>query len=371
MGKIDKKSGSEIRNPSFFQSPPFWRTDWDEVNEFLDGLKKGIISEIGKSYGGRSIRAVSYGEKEPIDRRCSLSTAKFSGFSEHFFDPAKRTRPVVLIISTIHGAEVEGCASCINLAHLLETGKDLLGKKREELLSLAQQARVVMVPIAQPDGRVRSGVRNLIGGSLEDVYYYGHYREPHLKQGEIPTGNLLFENRHFKDIPLTPDKVERLGGYYNDAGVNIDLDNFLSGNVMPESEALLGLVLEETPEMHIVLHGHGPGPWIASPNLLIPPFYQSRQIEIGALVAERHRREGLRPKWHPRTVQAGEGYFATVNLPVALHYVSDSLPLAFEFPHGLAKHPYTLEEIIEVGMTLFEEILRFAVQWRWHCRRYK
>ncbi|HNS32534.1 MAG TPA: M14 family zinc carboxypeptidase [bacterium] len=362
MKEIDEKSGAVIRNPEFFKSPPFWKSDWDEVNDFLDGLEKGTVREIGKSYGGRPIRAVSYGEKEPIERRCGISVSKFYGFRENFFDPRKRTRPVVAVISTIHGAEVEGCVSCINLAQIMEEGKDLRGRKWDQLRDLAEKTRLVMVPLAQPDGRIRSGIKHLVGGSFEDLFYYGQ-GAPREKQEDEPPNQW-----YRKDSPLTPDKYEFLGGYYNDAGVNIDIDDFFSEKKAPESQALINLVLDETPDMFIVLHSHNPGPWIASPNALIHSDYQWRQIEIGAIVADRHRREGLRPAWHPRT-HGQEGYFTTVNLPTALHFVSGALPLAFEFPHGLAEgKPYTFNEILDIGLTLFEEILRFAVNWRRFCR---
>ena len=29
----------DIRNPAFFQAPDFWKSDWDEVNAYLDTVK--------------------------------------------------------------------------------------------------------------------------------------------------------------------------------------------------------------------------------------------------------------------------------------------------------------------------------------------
>ncbi len=362
MENNGKKSEAVIRNPGFFKSPPFWKSGWDEVNYFLDGIKKGSVREIGKSHGGRAIRAVSYGEKEPIERKCNISLSKFSGHPENFFDPSRRTRPVVAIISTIHGVEIEGCVSCVNMSHLMETGKDLRGRKWDALRELAAMTRLVLVPLAQPDGRIRSAVRHLVGGSLDDLMYYGQGL-PKMEKGETPE-----KNWYLMESPLNPEKVEFLGGYYNDGGVNIDLDDFFSETMAPESRCLLNLVRDETPDISIILHSHNPGPWIASPNLQIPAGMQYRQAEIGAIVADRHRREGLRPRWHPGKVSQ-EGYFSAINLPVALHYASGTLPLAFEFPHGLDEgQPYTFDEILDIGLTLFEEIIRFAVTWRHYCR---
>ena len=80
-------------------------------------------------------------------------------------------------------------------------------------------------------------------------------------------------------------------------------------------------------------------------------------------MAERHRREGLRPAWRAKTGVDKGGYFSTLNLPTVLHHVSGGLPLAFEFPHGLDRNPYTFDEILDIGLTLFEEVLRYVRAW--------
>lgn len=352
----------EIRDPKFSEAPPFWKSDWREVNAYLDGLKVGRVWEIGRSQGGRPIRAVAYGEKEPIERTNNLFSATAAGHLEDFFDPEQRTRPVVVIISTIHGAEVEGCATCLNFAQLLESDADLRGRKWEELRELASGMRVVLVPIAQPDGRIRSAVRHLVGGTLEELLYCGQ-GAPKQSLAGPPTWEYLRRN------PMPLEMVEFLGGYYNDAGVNIDLDDFFSPNMAPETQALLDLVREETPDCFMVLHSHGPGPWIASPNALIPQRCQYHQVQIATLVAERHRREGLRPGRQPIAGVSQTGYFGTINLPTALHYVSGALPLAFEFPHGLQNFPYTFDQILDVGLSMFEEVLRYAMSARYLPRR--
>jgi len=342
------------QKPNYFEAPSFWKSDWTELNTFLDGLRAATVWPIGRSQGGRHIRAAAYGAKEPIARTCNLSCARLSRHMESFFDPSKRTRPVVAIISTVHGAEVEGCVSCLNLAQLLETGTDLRGRAWPELRSLAANMRLVLVPIAQPDGRIRSAVRHLVGGSLEDLLYYGQGQPREEPTEPLNWGWLL---RH---SPVRPETMKFLGGYFNDAGVNIDLDDFFSASAAPETRALVELVRDETPDCFLVLHSHNPGPWIAAPNAFVAPRVQFHQAQVGALVAERHRREGLRPAWQPRSPY-DVPYF---NLPTALHHVCGGLPLAFEFPHGLAPHPYTFDEILDIGLSLFEEVLRYVGAWR-------
>ena len=363
MKNIDKKSGAIIRDAKFFESPPFWISDWDEVNKFLDNIKKGIVTEIGKSYGGRPIRAVAYGEKEPIERKCNISISKHSGKPECFFDHSKRTRPVILIISTIHGAEIEGCVSCVNISNVIEKGVDLRGRKWDNLKELAEKTRLIMVPLAQPDGRIRSAIKHLVGGTIDDLMYYGQ-GHPKTKQGEKP----CWYSYDTPESPINLNNVGFLGGYYNDAGVNIDLDDFFSENIAPETRALLNLVRDETPDIFTILHSHNPGPWLSRPNTILPINVRYRQAVIGALVADRHRREGLRPAWKPPSIDSSERYFSAINLPIFLHQASGALPTAFEFPHGLVGHPYTFDEILDIGMTLIEEILRYGVLHRNSCR---
>jgi hypothetical protein len=120
----------EIRNPHFFEAPDFWKATWEEVNEYLDTVERGQVWEIGRSQGGRPIRAVAYGEKEPIARRTTYSSALAAGHPEDFYDPKQRQKPVLAIFAAIHAAEIEGTVACLNLAHLLETGTDLRGLRR-------------------------------------------------------------------------------------------------------------------------------------------------------------------------------------------------------------------------------------------------
>lgn len=340
----------DIRNPAFFEAPDFWKSDWEEVNAYLDALNKGQVWEIGRSVGGRPIRAVAYGEKEPIKHTNTMSSAIHAGHLEDFFDPDQRTKPVMVIIATVHGAEVEGLVACVNFAHLMETGTDLRGRRWDELRELASNMRVVLVPIAQPDGRIRCKIRHLVGGAPEDVVYYGQGAP---SDPEDPATWKWF----LRWNPMPPEKVKFLGGYYNDAGVNIELEDFFSPNLAPEARALIDLVREETPECFLVLHAYGAGPAIIHPYHFISQRCQYHQAQIAAIVAERHRRENLRPGWYPVPGPAEVGYF---NLQTALHHASGALPLLCELPHGLETNPFTFDEILDCGLLLFEELLRYV-----------
>jgi hypothetical protein len=316
----------DVRRKSFFEAPDFWVSDFDDVNAYLDGVRTGDVREIGRSVGGRPIRSVSYGEKEPVDRKSTLSGAIGSRNMESFFGSEPRKKPVLMILSTIHGAEIEGTVSCLNAANVMETGVDLRGRRWDTLHELFESMRVILVPIAQPDGRVRSAVKNLVGGSVEDLYYYG--------QGLQKDGTLLTWPKCKERQPIPLDEMQFLGGYYNDAVLNIQHEDFFAPALSPESRALIDLVREETPDCVVTLHSCGSGPFFTSPDAFIPKTYQYRQSQINSIVAERHRREGLRPGGGPHAGPTGGFYFHT-----ALHHASGCLPLVFETPTGWKRSP--------------------------------
>lgn len=345
----------DIRNPSFFEAPDFWKVGWDEVNAYLDTLEHGKVWEIGRSEGGHPLRAVAYGEKEPVVRRTTYSSAAASGHPEDFYDPDKRDKPVLVILSAIHAAEIEGTAACLNFMHIMETGQDMRGRSWEGLREAAEKLRVVLVPVAQPDGRIRLPVRNLIGGSVDDLYYYG--------QGLLTNGEILRwpECKRMQPVPM--EEMQFLGSYYNDAGINIQHDDFLGPKVAPETRALMDLIRDETADCFLTLHSCGSGPFVIAPDRYISQACQFHQVQVAALVADRHRRDGLRPGGGTHTEPRGGFYFHT-----AMHHTSGALPLLFECPHGLEMKLFSFDEIVDVGLGLFEEVVRYGVGCRYWPR---
>ena len=215
--------------------------------------------------------------------------------------------------------------------------------------------RVVLIPLAQPDGRIRIPVRNIIGATVDELYYYG--------QGVLKTGETLRwpDCKRMQPIPL--DKMELLGGYYNDAGVNIQHEDFFAPKLAPETRSLIDLVRDETPDCVMTLHSCGVGPFFTGPDNFIPQDYQYRQAQIAAIVGDRHRRDGLKPGYRPKTGPTGGFFFHT-----ALHHTSGALPLLFEYPHGLEMKPFTFDEILDIGLSLFEEVMRFGVTYGFRPR---
>ena len=340
----------KIRKASFFEAPDFFLSEWEGVNRNLDAIKVGTVWEIGKSEGGRSIRAVAYGEKEPMPHDTTYSASVVGDCPEAYYDPAQRTKPVLLIIGAIHGCELEGCVSCMNLISVMETGADLRGRRWDALREIAMSMRLVIVPIAQPDGRIRIGIQNLMGGDQDDLYYYS--------QGVLPNGDILRWPECYRNQPRDLDQMVLLGGMYNDAGVNIQCDDFFAPKVAPETRALIDLVRDETPDCFITLHGCEEGPFFVGPNDFIPQTYRYRQAVVAALVGERHRKEGLKPEIERVVHTTPMDGFSIQNI---LHDTSGALPLLFEFPLGVEEKPFTFGEIVDVGLTLYDELIRFGL----------
>lgn len=72
-----------------------------------------------------------------------------------YYAPLEGRTNTVVLIGAVHAQETEGVAAIANLISLLETGKDLAGGENPGLLRAAEGLRVVLVPIANPDGRAR------------------------------------------------------------------------------------------------------------------------------------------------------------------------------------------------------------------------
>ena len=102
---------------------------------------------------------------------------------------------------------------------------------------------------------------------------------------------------------------------------------------------------------------------VTGPDNFIPEAYQYRQAQIAAIVADRHRRDKLRPGGGPKTGPNGGFYFHT-----ALHHTSGALPLLFEFPHGLEMKLFTFDEILEIGLSLLEEVMRYGIMYGFRPR---
>jgi len=228
--------------------PAFWISEYKNVYAFLDKtVKKGKIEVIGRSAGGREIRAVFYGSP-----RQGKGTTTFSG-SLGFGDVRAYRGPdhdktVYMAMAAVHGGEFEGIVGMVNLISVLETGKDLRGKEWPQINEMASRInRLILIPVTNPDGRERIPLRMELYRDTD--FTVAEY----LNTGGDANGKITGWPQIKEYIPMDFSKPGFPGGYPNDAGVNFQHDNFL-GKKQPETQALFDLTEKEKPDLIINLH---------------------------------------------------------------------------------------------------------------------
>ncbi len=157
-------------------------------------------------------------------------------------------KTVYMSMAAVHGGEFEGIVGMVNLISVIETGKDLRGKEWPGITeAISELDRLILIPIANPDGRERIPLRM-------ELYRDTIYTVPeYLNTGGTPDGTITGWPQIKEFIPMDLSKPGFPGGYPNDAGVNIQHDNFL-GKKQPETQALFDLAELEKPDLIINLH---------------------------------------------------------------------------------------------------------------------
>ena len=340
---------------SFVEIPPYWITNREKVNSYLETkVRKGKTFIAGKSAGGRDIYAYAWGEKEDLPQTVSFSSAFAAKKPELYTRAEERKKLSLFIYGAIHGAEVEGTAGLMNLINLLEYGTDFRGRKNEPLVKLAENYRIVIVPLAQPDGRVRYRRDSLVGQDLAVYQYYAH--------GIWKDGTPCRYPAHKEIMPLPVKEFKQLGAYFNDRGVNCQHDDFF-GEPQPEVKTLIRLVHEERPDCILACHACEADPGMGRPASILTEDGLLMEQQIAAAVLSRQQQAGLHP-YHRLNLRQSKAFL----LQDILYLASAGLPLLYEFPHGCSNIPFTHEEIIDLGLLLFEEIMKFGLETRFRNR---
>lgn len=336
-------------------TPDFWITSLEGIKAYLEKtVVRGNVSVAGYSAGGREILCYSYGEKEDLSQTVSLSSAWAAKKPELYTRLPERKRLTLFIYGAIHGAEVEGTAGLINLINILEKGCDLRGRKHPAIEKLAEHFRIVIVPISQPDGRARYKLDSLVGQDLDTFQFYAH--------GIWKNGVPCKYPQHKEVLPLPVGEFKQLGAYFNDNGVNCQHDDFF-GTPQEEVKTLIRLVHDERPDCILSCHACEADPGFAGPAVTTGPAADQMLLQIAAVVLARHIKANLRP--YNRIPVKKHSYFYLQDI---LYLASGGLPLLYEFPHGCVNTPFTHEEIVDLGLQLFEEIMQYGVETRFMPR---
>jgi len=341
--------------------PDYWKTRLSEVDEILKTVKKGKVSVVAKSPGGRDVHLVEYGEKQDFNRTANFSSAAGAGHPKFYADKTGK-KPVVFIIGAQHGSEMEGIAAIMNLIQMIETGKDFKGETNPFLVNCINECRLLLMPVGNPDGRARFPFDTLVDVLYEDFRHYAQGRWKH--NGELCSYPMCKEVHPIKDASSV------LGSYFNDAGYNLVHDNFF-GKMQPETQAMFDIADVEAPDF--VLHLHGGGNVrneIAHANHL--PLYVKKIIQelkhrakaegdkhglVGLLNEITHHEDDFPPK--------------TFNIMSAMHYATGAISVLYESNQCLDLRNtrplqpeweglFTHEEILQHHYVLFQETIKYA-----------
>ncbi|MCW5976866.1 MAG: hypothetical protein KIT09_02255 [Bryobacteraceae bacterium] len=343
--------------------PDFWINTVEGVAEFLDRrVSKGEVITFGSTAGGRPMRAVVYGSLRQGHGTTTFSGARGFGNIRAYLGP-DHEKKVYMAIASVHGGELEGIVGIVNLISVLETGRDLRGREWPSIVEAASKLdRIILVPITNVDGRARVPFRMLRHwGKDETVPEY-------FNTGGWKDGKLIGWPTCKEFIPLDFTKTQFPGGYPNDAGVNIQHDDFF-GRPQPETRALFDLAAIERPD--IILNMHTGGPWtmllrefIEAP--LMPVFEDLyRRVHTALTVAGLRATTDAARESDPSRMRLG-----AFNLSTALNLHCGALAVLIESPSHAASSAvrdgkmfvHTPDDLVTAQLTCHRESMRFLAE---------
>jgi len=331
------------------QLPDFWVGDVKGLAPRLDCLQRGTATVIAVTPGGRPIHLVVYGDKEQVPHRANYNSAIGGREPAAYMDKAARKKPVVFFVGPVHGHEVEALAGLVNLIQIMETGKDLRGRDQTTLHQLGDRCRLLIVPVGNPDGTARFEPRALQGMDGNDLRFWG--------QGTWKDGTLCGWPDCKRQHPMAGGNIGFLGCYFDDAGINPMHDEFFAP-MATEAPTILKVARDEGPDLIVSLHSHE-----STPALLRPAYVPLEvQQDIRSLAERFYALLDTRNLPHDSPFEArpesGKNPSA-FNLTSALFHICGAGSFTFECPHGLTDGcPATLEQILDIQLTLYEAMLR-------------
>ena len=343
--------------------PVFWVGSVDEVHLFLDErVRKGSVSQYGTTAGGRPMRAAVYGQPRTAEGTTTLSGSLGFGDVRAYLGP-DHARKVYMAIGSVHGGEIEGIVGLVNLIAVLETGSDLRGKPWPGITAAAAKLdRIILIPITNVDGRARVPFRMLRNWGRDTTV------QEYFNTGGWKDGQLIGWPTCKQYIPLDFSKTGFPGGYPNDAGVNIQHDDFF-GHPQPETRALFELSARERPDLILNMHTGGDFTTLlrefVEPSLT-PAFEELYKRVHTALTLARLRSSDDVAK----ETDSSRVKLSTFNLSTALNLNSGALAVLIESPSHAASvavrngkpFSHTPADILDAQLTCHQESMRFLAE---------
>ncbi len=336
--------------------PEFWENSLDKIKAIMGSIKKGKVRVLTTSAGGRDIYMVEYGEKQDMQRNANYSSACAYRDLSVYANKTEDIKPVILLVAGTHGGEVEGIAAVLNLIQVFETGKDLRGKEWKFISEIMDNYRILLIPCLNPDGRARVPFNAVSEVSKREVTYYKH--------GTWKDGTLITYWDSFKIHPVL-NEVGFLGGYYNDDGVNLNIDN-LFVPMAGENRSLMEMIDQEAPDfvglLHTGCHRHG--------KLLIPAYLPQFIDDKIHCFDKRLEECFLKAGYKYYSLEEHESYqvgkkpyppeeFQTT---AAIHHMCGAISVIYESHEAFdgKDNEYSLNNILDCHFMLFEEIFKFV-----------
>jgi hypothetical protein len=343
--------------------PAFWVSTVAEVEGFLQTrVKKGEVRRIGTSAGGRAIHAVFYGRAREGQGTATFSGSLGFGDVRAYLGPDHGKR-VYLGLAGVHGGEFEGMMGMVNLLSILETGADLRGKQWPAVETAAARIdRLLVIPILNTDGRARIPLR-MIAHRGEDYTVHEY-----LNTGGKKDGTLIGWPQCKEHIPLDFATVGFPGGYPNDAGVNVQHDDFL-GAPQPETRALFDLCARERPDLTINMHTganfmHPLRPFVEP---ALTPWFEDYYRRLLTRLTQEQLQASDDATVHANPARERQSVY---NLDTALNLHCGTLSILIESPsHNFSRAKrngapffHTPENLLDAQLLAHEEALRFLAE---------
>jgi len=336
------------------ETPAFWKGRVEEIEAAVAAVERGTVEGIAHSPGGRPVHLVSYGQQPNLARVANWNSAIAARKPDTYAKKPAGT-PIVFILGPVHGQEMEGMVGIVNLLAVAENGTDLRGKAWPRLRENLDRARVLIVPLGNPDGRARCPYDSFVGIPVDEMTRVG--------QGTRKDGSLYgwpgAKARH----PMTGD-VGILGAYFNDYGINPMHDEFFDP-MAAETKAFLDVARIHAPDYIVSLHSHGNPPAVLS-TAYVPSYTKETAARFAERLMARYKEATLPAGSPPVPAEDGKTFPPpSFNLTSALHHTSGGVAMVFECPHGVKETRYpqvTHDQILDIQLILYEELLGFAIE---------
>ncbi len=335
--------------------PDWWTSREPQIQGFLDRqVPADRVRMLANSPGGRPVRAAFFGDAEPeLLGPANFNAALGAQQPEAYCRRRERKRPVLMILAGVHGAEVEGMIGALSAINVFQTGSDIAGNPQPDLADRLRQLRVIVIPLANPDGRVRVPYDGWLGLPCDEMHRVG--------QGTRRDGSSYGWPACKAVHPMAGD-VGGLGGYFDDAGVNMMHDEW-SASMSPVTAAVLRLIREEAPDIVLNCHSHANVPSIL--HTAYAPQAVKENVAAFALKLYTNLTRADLPHpddlpW-PRVDGARGEVPPAMNLTSMMYHVGAALPMTFECPHGFTdgRARVNYEQILAIHHVL----LRSAADW--------